>query len=140
MSVQALWRGFDVNFDKRLLYCKCVLEVDEEHNRDLWFGIKFILSLSLSLFIIFVKLSFSLFTSKLILNYGFFLCKCEWFIIHSHCFRTHKIHQAYNQILPVGVTNRGAHTNIHVGSRDQSKEKPLLGHGKNPSSVRYGRG
>ena len=36
----------------------------------------------------------------------------------------------------VGVTDQGAHTNIHVGS----KEKPLLDHGKNPSSTRYGRG
>ncbi|PRQ42720.1 putative membrane attack complex component/perforin (MACPF) domain-containing protein [Rosa chinensis] len=39
-SVQALGRGFDVNFDTRLLYCKGVagsrvLEVDEEHTRDL---------------------------------------------------------------------------------------------------------
>lgn len=40
-SVQALGRGFDVNFDTRLLYCKGVagsrvVEVDEEHTRDLW--------------------------------------------------------------------------------------------------------
>ncbi|KAK6943374.1 Membrane attack complex component/perforin (MACPF) domain [Dillenia turbinata] len=40
-SVQALGRGFDVNFDTRLLYCKGiagprVVEVDEEHSRDLW--------------------------------------------------------------------------------------------------------
>ncbi len=39
-SVQALGRGFDVNFDTRLLYCKgvagCrVVEVDEEHTSDL---------------------------------------------------------------------------------------------------------
>ncbi|KAK6943261.1 Membrane attack complex component/perforin (MACPF) domain [Dillenia turbinata] len=39
-SVQALGRGFDVNFDMRLLYCKGiagsrVVEVDEEHSRDL---------------------------------------------------------------------------------------------------------
>jgi hypothetical protein len=39
-SVQALGRGFDVNFDTRLLYCKGVagsrvVEVDEEHTRDL---------------------------------------------------------------------------------------------------------
>lgn len=39
-SVQALGRGFDVNFDTRLLYCKGVagfrvVEVDEEHSRDL---------------------------------------------------------------------------------------------------------
>ncbi|PON94435.1 Membrane attack complex component/perforin (MACPF) domain containing protein [Trema orientale] len=40
-SVQALGRGFDVNFDTRLLYCKGVsgsriVEVDGEHSRDLW--------------------------------------------------------------------------------------------------------
>lgn len=40
-SVQALGRGFDVNFDTRLLYCKGVagsriVEVDDEHSRDLW--------------------------------------------------------------------------------------------------------
>lgn len=40
-SVQALGRGFDVNFDTRLLYCKGiagsrVVEVDEEHKRDLF--------------------------------------------------------------------------------------------------------
>lgn len=40
-SVQALGRGFDVNFDTRLLYCKGiagsrVVEIDEEHTRDLW--------------------------------------------------------------------------------------------------------
>ena len=40
----------------------------------------------------------------------------------------------------VGVTYQGAHTNIHVRPRAQSKEEPLLGHGKNPSSARYGRG
>ncbi|KAF3447970.1 hypothetical protein FNV43_RR08677 [Rhamnella rubrinervis] len=39
-SVQALGRGFDVNFDTRLLYCKGVagsriVEVDDEHTRDL---------------------------------------------------------------------------------------------------------
>lgn len=40
-SVQALGKGFDVNFDTRLLYCKGVagskvVEIDEEHTRDLW--------------------------------------------------------------------------------------------------------
>lgn len=40
-SVQALGRGFDVNFDTRLLYCKGdagsrIVEVDEEHSRDLY--------------------------------------------------------------------------------------------------------
>ncbi|KAK7294854.1 hypothetical protein RJT34_17751 [Clitoria ternatea] len=40
-AVQALGRGFDVNFDTRLLYCKGiagsrVVHVDEEHVRDLW--------------------------------------------------------------------------------------------------------
>ncbi|KAI3819128.1 hypothetical protein L1987_12952 [Smallanthus sonchifolius] len=40
-SVQALGKGFDVNFDTRLLYLKGVagskvVEVDEEHQRDLW--------------------------------------------------------------------------------------------------------
>uniref|UniRef100_A0A5B7AZJ9 MACPF domain-containing protein n=1 Tax=Davidia involucrata TaxID=16924 RepID=A0A5B7AZJ9_DAVIN len=39
-SVLALGRGFDVNFDTRLLYCKGVsgsrvVEIDEEHTRDL---------------------------------------------------------------------------------------------------------
>ena len=39
-SVQALGRGFDVNFDTRLLYCKGVggsrvVEIDEEYTRDL---------------------------------------------------------------------------------------------------------
>lgn len=39
-SVQALGKGFDVNFDTRLLYCKGVagskvVEIDEEHKRDL---------------------------------------------------------------------------------------------------------
>lgn len=39
-AVQALGRGFDVNFDARLLYCKGVagsrlVQVDEEHARDL---------------------------------------------------------------------------------------------------------
>lgn len=39
-SVGALGRGFDVNFDTRLLYCKGVagsrvVEIDEEHSRDL---------------------------------------------------------------------------------------------------------
>jgi len=28
----------------------------------------------------------------------------------------------------VGVTDRGAHTNIYVGSRAQSNEEPLLSH------------
>ncbi|CAK9144476.1 unnamed protein product [Ilex paraguariensis] len=40
-SVQALGRGFDVNFDTRLLYCKGVggsrvVEVDDDHPRHLW--------------------------------------------------------------------------------------------------------
>ncbi|KAL2500384.1 MACPF domain-containing protein CAD1 [Forsythia ovata] len=40
-SVQALGRGFDVNYDTRLLYCKGVagsriVEIDEEHTRDLY--------------------------------------------------------------------------------------------------------
>ncbi|XP_071738438.1 MACPF domain-containing protein CAD1-like isoform X2 [Rutidosis leptorrhynchoides] len=40
-SVQALGKGFDINFDTRLLYCKGVagskvVEIDEEHKRDLW--------------------------------------------------------------------------------------------------------
>ncbi|XP_030541832.1 MACPF domain-containing protein CAD1-like [Rhodamnia argentea] len=40
-AVQALGRGFDANFDARLLYCKGVagsrvVQVDEEHARDLW--------------------------------------------------------------------------------------------------------
>ena len=40
-AVQALGKGFDVNFDTRLLYCKGVagskiVEIDEEHTRDLW--------------------------------------------------------------------------------------------------------
>lgn len=39
-SVQALGRGFDVNFDTRLLYCKGVagsrvVVIDEQHTRDL---------------------------------------------------------------------------------------------------------
>ncbi|KAI5561496.1 hypothetical protein BDE02_16G121200 [Populus trichocarpa] len=39
-AVQALGRGFDVNYDKRLLYCKGVagskvVEIDGEHTRDL---------------------------------------------------------------------------------------------------------
>ncbi|KAL6987974.1 hypothetical protein U1Q18_013720 [Sarracenia purpurea var. burkii] len=39
-SVQALGKGFDLNFDTRLLYCKGVggsrvVEIDEEHTRDL---------------------------------------------------------------------------------------------------------
>ncbi|PHU07535.1 MACPF domain-containing protein CAD1 [Capsicum chinense] len=39
--VQALGRGFDVNYDTRLLYCKGVggsrvVEISEEHCRDLW--------------------------------------------------------------------------------------------------------
>ncbi|XP_077239133.1 MACPF domain-containing protein CAD1-like [Tasmannia lanceolata] len=41
-SIQALGRGFDVNFDTRLLYCKGVagsriVEIDEEYSRDLLF-------------------------------------------------------------------------------------------------------
>ena len=40
-ALQALGRGFDVNFDTRLLYCKGVsgsrvVEIDEEHRRELW--------------------------------------------------------------------------------------------------------
>ncbi|XP_061370746.1 MACPF domain-containing protein CAD1-like isoform X2 [Gastrolobium bilobum] len=40
-ALQALGRGFDVNFDTRLLYCKGVsgsrvVEIDEEHPRELW--------------------------------------------------------------------------------------------------------
>ncbi|PIN08196.1 hypothetical protein CDL12_19227 [Handroanthus impetiginosus] len=40
-SVQALGRGFDVNYDTRLLYCKGVagsriIDIDEEHTRDLY--------------------------------------------------------------------------------------------------------
>nr|XP_016480938.1 PREDICTED: MACPF domain-containing protein CAD1-like isoform X2 [Nicotiana tabacum] len=40
-AVQALGRGFDVNYDTRLLYCKGVagsrvVEINEEHTRDLW--------------------------------------------------------------------------------------------------------
>lgn len=40
-SVQALGRGFDVNYDTRLLYCKGVsgsriVDIDEEHSRDLY--------------------------------------------------------------------------------------------------------
>lgn len=40
-ALQALGRGFDVNFDTRLLYCKGVsgsrvVEIDEEHTRDLF--------------------------------------------------------------------------------------------------------
>lgn len=40
-SVQALGRGFDVNYDTRLLYCKGVsgsriVDIDEEHTRDLY--------------------------------------------------------------------------------------------------------
>ncbi|XP_050212545.1 MACPF domain-containing protein CAD1-like [Mercurialis annua] len=40
-SVQALGRGFDVNFDTRLLYCKGlagsrVVQIDEEHTRNLY--------------------------------------------------------------------------------------------------------
>ncbi|XP_022144069.1 MACPF domain-containing protein CAD1-like [Momordica charantia] len=39
-AVQALGRGFDVNFDTRLLYCKgvsgsTIVEVDDEHTRDI---------------------------------------------------------------------------------------------------------
>ncbi|KAK4481270.1 hypothetical protein RD792_012154 [Penstemon davidsonii] len=40
-SVQALGKGFDVNYDTRLLYCKGVsgsriVDIDEEHTRDLY--------------------------------------------------------------------------------------------------------
>lgn len=40
-SVQALGKGFDVNYDTRLLYCKGVsgsriVDIDEEHSRDLY--------------------------------------------------------------------------------------------------------
>lgn len=40
-SVQALGRGFDVNFDTRLLYCKGVggsrvVEIDNKNTKDLW--------------------------------------------------------------------------------------------------------
>jgi len=40
-AVQALGRGFDINFDTRLLYCKGVagsriIQIDEEPTRDLW--------------------------------------------------------------------------------------------------------
>ncbi|XP_059640019.1 MACPF domain-containing protein CAD1-like [Cornus florida] len=40
-SVESLGRGFDVNFDTRLLYCKGVsgsrvVEIDEEQTKDLW--------------------------------------------------------------------------------------------------------
>ncbi|XP_038882143.1 MACPF domain-containing protein CAD1-like [Benincasa hispida] len=39
-AVQALGRGFDVNFDSRLLYCKgvsgsTIVEIDDEHSRDI---------------------------------------------------------------------------------------------------------
>lgn len=42
-AVQALGRGFDVNFDTRLLYCKGgagsrMVQIDEEHTRDLRIG------------------------------------------------------------------------------------------------------
>ena len=40
----------------------------------------------------------------------------------------------------MGVTDWGAHINIHVGPGVQSKKEPLLGHGKNLSSAKYGRG
>ena len=43
-------------------------------------------------------------------------------------------------IIPVGVTDQRAHTNIYVGPRAQFKEEPLLSHRKNPSSARYSRG
>ncbi|KAK8519405.1 hypothetical protein V6N13_133327 [Hibiscus sabdariffa] len=41
VPVQALGRGFDVNFDTRLLYCKGVtgsriVEIDDEHGRDIY--------------------------------------------------------------------------------------------------------
>jgi hypothetical protein len=40
-ALQALGRGFDVNFDTRLLYCKGVsgsrvVEIDEQYQRDLF--------------------------------------------------------------------------------------------------------
>lgn len=40
-SVEALGKGFDVNFDTRLLYCKGVagsrvIEIDDDHKRDLY--------------------------------------------------------------------------------------------------------
>lgn len=40
-SVQALGRGFDVNLDTRLLYCKGIggsrlVQIDEEHTKDLY--------------------------------------------------------------------------------------------------------
>lgn len=40
-AVQALGRGFDVNFDTRLLYCKGVVgsrvvQIDEEHTKNLF--------------------------------------------------------------------------------------------------------
>ncbi|WRX21771.1 Membrane attack complex component/perforin (MACPF) domain - like 7 [Theobroma cacao] len=48
-AVQALGRGFDVNFDTRLLYCKGVagsriVEVDEEHGRDIYLDDHIVLS------------------------------------------------------------------------------------------------
>ena len=39
-----------------------------------------------------------------------------------------------------GVKDLEAHVNIYIGPRAQYKEEPLLGHGKNPSLARYGRG
>ncbi|KAG6383403.1 hypothetical protein SASPL_156843 [Salvia splendens] len=46
-SVQALGRGFDVNYDTRLLYCKGVsgsriVDIDEEHSRDLYLADDFV--------------------------------------------------------------------------------------------------
>lgn len=46
-SVQALGRGFDVNYDTRLLYCKGILgsrivDIDEEHTRDLYLADDFV--------------------------------------------------------------------------------------------------
>ena len=31
-----------------------------------------------------------------------------------------------------GVKDQEAHVNIYIGPRAQSKEEPLIGHGKNP--------
>ncbi|XVF37420.1 hypothetical protein REPUB_Repub20aG0006300 [Reevesia pubescens] len=47
-AVQALGRGFDVNFDTRLLYCKRVtgsriVDIDEEHGRDIYLDDQFVL-------------------------------------------------------------------------------------------------
>ena len=48
-AVQALGRGFDVNYDTRLLYCKGVtgskiVEIDEEHGRDIYLDDQTVLS------------------------------------------------------------------------------------------------